>query len=439
MNSQATAMQLGPGARDFACGLMHEHLDEAGWLFEHRLYKLEEEGCGWTLVADFERRMEAHLAALTGGLAQTVQETFAALETVGTDELFVAAAVACRSGDDSALRRVLSRAEDAPQAIMYPLIWYGPEGWARILDTDEAKAAPLLPFLLKAAACRRLMVDVAALAVDVLGEDEAWQHPEVLWSAGRRPTKTGARLVTKALQQGEDHLRHMAARAFLRVSPERVYTWLLQKVRDEAPGWALVPIAMAVRSSEEDLLRDTVAKSQSEEGLLALGVLGRPVDVPLLIDALAEEALVDAAAQALNLVTGAELYEEVFVPEEIDETELFEEELEKLHAGEPLYAPGEEPGELVTRLSHDAGVWQDWWTENRTHLATTDRLRYGRGFNLTAVMEGLRRPTASSLLREFALDEAVIRERHNPGLETVLLVRQQEHILAQAERYAEER
>jgi hypothetical protein len=48
-------------------------------------------------------------------------------------------------------------------------------------------------------------------------------------------------------------------------------------------------------------------------------------------------------------------------------------------------------------------------------------------------MEGLRRPTVSSFLRDLALDEAVIRERHDPGLETMLLVRQQQRILSQGE------
>ncbi len=57
------------------------------------------------------------------------------------------------------------------------------------------------------------------------------------------------------------------------------------------------------------------------------------------------------AALALDLITGANIEETVFAPVEIDEKELFQEELDKLERGGPLYSPGKEPGPIADHLA----------------------------------------------------------------------------------------
>ncbi len=85
---------------------------------------------------------------------------------------------------------------------------------------------------------------------------------------------------------------------------------------------------------------------------LAIGLIGNSSAIPNLIDSLSTNKTSENAALALNLITGADLYEDHFIPEEIDEDALFEDELEKHKKGE-LYPPGEEPGETITRLSQN--------------------------------------------------------------------------------------
>ena len=81
-------------------------------------------------------------------------------------------------------------------------------------------------------------------------------------------------------------------------------------------------------------------------------------------------ALAEPAALALHLLTGAELYEDVLIPEAIDEDELFDDELEALREKRAGLDSGETApegdgtevrGTTLTRLTQDLETWRAWW------------------------------------------------------------------------------
>ena len=89
----------------------------------------------------------------------------------------------------------------------------------------------------------------------------------------------------------------------------------------------------------------------SPDSLVALGLLGDISALTILFQQLSQENLAESAALELYCITGADLFEEVFIPEEIDKDELFEEELAKLERGESLYSEDESPpGITINRI-----------------------------------------------------------------------------------------
>lgn len=152
--------------------------------------------------------------------------------------------------------------------------------------------------------------------------------------------------------------------------------------------------------------------------------------VPVLLSLLADPQRAPSAALALNLITGAGLYEEVFLPEPIDEDEFFESELEKYKKGEPLYPPGEEPGTNLIRLSLNSTAWQTWWDQNKSQFDSRLRYRNGKPFSPSCLLENLEFEKSPPVIRQLAYEELVIRYGIDFPFETTMFVSKQKEALA---------
>ena len=135
---------------------------------------------------------------------------------------------------------------------------------------------------------------------------------------------------------------------------------------------------------------------------------------------------------ALQLITGAQLYEDVFIPDEIDEDELFEEEREKLQQGQiPTRPDGQPFGTNITRLSLKPEDWQKWWTENKRHFDPKIRYRHGKPYSPACLLEILESEQSRHKVRQLAYEELVIRYGVDFPFETDMFVTQQKQALAQ--------
>jgi hypothetical protein len=161
-----------------------------------------------------------------------------------------------------------------------------------------------------------------------------------------------------------------------------------------------------------------------------LGLLGDISAVDTLLAQIANAELVESGARGLNLITGAEIYEEVFIPEKIDEDELFEEELETLKRSEPLYPPGQEPGVTLTRLSQKPEDWHKWWTANKSRFNPQIRYRNGKPYSPACLLENLESEKSPRQVRQLAYEELVIRYGVDFPFETGMFVAQQKQALA---------
>jgi hypothetical protein len=181
------------------------------------------------------------------------------------------------------------------------------------------------------------------------------------------------------------------------------------------------------------LLTGLAERNSGGNCLTALGLLGDPESVSLLMPRLVEPASAASAAMALRYLTGARLYETVFIPDEIDVDELFESEREQLKQGKTLDRGDGRPfGSTVTRLSQNPEDWKRWWQANAARFTPGVRYRNGEPFSPARLIEMLTDEQAPYQLRQYCSEELAIRYQHDFGFETDMPVSCQINKLAEA-------
>ncbi len=174
-----------------------------------------------------------------------------------------------------------------------------------------------------------------------------------------------------------------------------------------------------------------------KESLLAIGFLGYASSVDILISHLNGGPCSEAASLALHLITGAELYEDVFVPDPINENALFPHELEKLRNGEPLYPPGKEPGCTIHRISQNPLSWKAWWLVHLAGFAIQTRYRLGTPCHPYSVLKTLESEKIPPFIRRLAYEEFVIRYKKDIYFDIEQPVFQQQAALNRCRKWIE--
>ena len=188
--------------------------------------------------------------------------------------------------------------------------------------------------------------------------------------------------------------------------------------------WPALPIGLAAGPSVLPVLRD--GAGNSPEGLIALGLLGDRAGVEFLIGRLADPVLAEFAALALNLITGAQLYEEVVVTEPADEDERFGAADGKMDPATQADASGPGPAQTtVRRLSHRPSDWRNWWQTHAGGCEPGQRLRNGQACTPAVLLENLTREDSPALVRQMAGEELAIRYAMDIPFESDMTVHQQ--------------
>jgi hypothetical protein len=130
-----------------------------------------------------------------------------------------------------------------------------------------------------------------------------------------------------------------------------------------------------------------------------------------IFECLADPEHAPAAALALHLMTGAELFGAVFVPDVIDSDELFDDECERYErTGELPKRPDGTPfGSTETRILVDSALWKDWLAENKGRFNRELRYRYGEPHAPRALLRSLIAPRVPNRIRSLICDELKIR------------------------------
>jgi hypothetical protein len=255
--------------------------------------------------------------------------------------------------------------------------------------------------------------------------------PEIVWALGRIAYQPACGPLLDYLTSEEEAVRFAAAVALARIGEPSAVNYCFDEALSKT--WAIVPLALTGGRSALHLLTELAEKHGGADCFTALGLLGDPVSIPLLISRLVEPVSSASASTALYAITGADLYETVFVPDQIDADELFDSEREQLEQGKmPDRGDGRPFGSTVTRLSQNPEDWSLWLHTNASRFNQGVSYRNGGPISPSRIIEMLTAERAPHQLRMFCSEELATRYRYDFGLETDLPVPCQIKKLAEA-------
>jgi uncharacterized protein (TIGR02270 family) len=420
--------------RTFLIELYREYLEEASFLYEQRLALLDDPEISWKDLGEFEERFEAHIDGLMVGEELAVEVCMERVEKGDFGELHAAVRVFCRRKRKDLVLRVLEGLElediDKGNAVADALKDELPGEWqGKFIEMlAERGDDPKLVFVLASVFGHR-RVGATAELLNTMPKASVSVLPKVLRALGRLRDRDIRDGLLRYLRHDDVLVRETAALAVLRAGNRD----FLDQIRDQARvgGSLVIPLGLAGdRSALEILLGATWIGQAKAEIPVAMGLLGDVAAVQKLLSSLEDPEAVESAALAMQIITGAQLYEEVFVPEEIDEAELSEEEHDKWKAGErPMRPDGRPFGTTVQRLSADPGRWKKWWAENGSRFDSSIRYRNGKPFSPACLLETLESEKSTRFVRQMAYEELVIRYDLDVPFETDMPVLQQTRAL----------
>lgn len=405
-----------------------EHLEEAGFLYEQRLALLDDHTLTWRDLSEFESRFEAHLDALLIGKDPAIDVCLLRAPEADAGELHAMTLLFCRVDRLNAMMEVLAAVDaDDPRkiaAISSALEQTLPEKWLmellRTLATGNDAVDRIIARVIGYTRLKAAMPLISALPRS--GATDA-----IVWALGRlRDTKAQVALRTLMREHKETDIRGAATQALARMGDLEALNECQRQIFTE--HWARFELGLAGGRSTVRALLAAVAKSPDHEGVLALGMLGDVQALPALVGFLRSGEFLSEAASALELITGAALYEEVFVPDPVDPDEMFDDERKRFDRGESVSEDVD--GAFVRKLTRDPDKWTAWWRENQTNFDGSMRYRYGKLYSPTVLIDAMADGCgASRVCRDLAYEELVIRYGADLGFESDLPAQRQQAIV----------
>ncbi len=421
--------------KEFLTGLYEEHLAEASFLYQQRRSLLGDPATPWSQLADWEERLEAHIDALVigGELALEICREHVVSGEAG--EAFAAIAVFCRHERAPLLSEALRALDEGNgemmQAAEDALRQELPRTW-----TDFCVRGILHPDR----KVSRLLASVSGYQRLASGPtlhqrlaQESSPHPALLWATGRI-REAGALDVTRLLLRSEDGASRSAAlQAAVRLHDAETREQLVALVEARRCPPLILGLAGG-RDAARLLVGLLDVADLRREAIAALGLLGDLSAVRPLLASLGTEEFAADVADALEVITGASVYENATLTEPVDEDELFEEELAAYRAtGEvPKRPDGRRYGTDVRRLSRDPAAWNSWIGANASRFVAGRRYRRGLLYQPAVLLEDLTGDALPKRYRSFVMEELLIRYRIDLALEADMPVRRQLRVLLPA-------
>jgi uncharacterized protein (TIGR02270 family) len=391
-----------------------QHAVEAGVLWQQRHTAAYAPNYLQKDLAHLEDRLEAHLDGLRIA-GEAGWEIVAKLleENTGPGEVFVALYLACETGKQDRIDKVLSLAAPVPalhQGVVSALAWlpaavsakqlpgllYGPTpGW-RSLGLGAAVALRANPGLALEKALHDHDLALRARALRMVGE-----MGYAVW----------AKQLKQELRSPDAHCRFAAAWSLARLTGDAAALSELQTIVLAESKYRIPALHLLVRRLDVNAARKLIGMLSKIPGAerfvcFAMGVHGDPVDVPYLFDQMKQTPVARVAAEAFAFITGLNL-----TAENMDGS------TPKDH--EPL--PNEDPLDPRVDTDPDDNLpWpiiekvQSWWAKHRSRFAEGTRYLVGEPLTETycnkLVVEGYQRQ------RGYAALELAIRQ---PGVPVI--------------------
>lgn len=412
--------------RDFNIGLYLEHIDEAAFLYTQRNALLLDDEVSWPDLDAFERRLDAHIDALVIGGDLALKHGVALLTDGEPGVLFAVVCVICRRGRSELLAQALRQVDlgDKEQvgALTQALKWELPQDWSPHLERAIAGGdMRLTDALAEVAGYRRWPLSAALM--QALGRGPTAAIMDAL--AKIQAVQAAAQL--EACIKHDDHALRAAA-LLAQLSMGLPGALQSQYLAAQVEKWPRMALALGGSRRASMVFVDIVhAGKATPECLLALGLLGDLSAIGTLYQCLSIAQCAGAAALALNWITGANLYEDVFVADEVNEDELTDQELQawRKEGKAPLKLDGTPFGQRVKRLSVDPLAWGRWWSAHQGKFDASLRYRSGKPYSPLSLWQNLADRHADRRLRRLAVHELQIRYQCSAALEVDMPVRDQ--------------
>lgn len=383
--------------KELRVSLYEEHIEEASFLYAQRVTLGEDPSISWLDVAEFEDRLEAHLDGLIigGGLALEICERRAVEGDFG--ELFAAFSVLCRQGRVEAALGILEQVDgddtEKVQAAADAFAAELSEDWIpRLTSRITGLEAPssVVRSVVRFLGNRRAPVAMELEKVLLRGSNV---RREAIWALGRTKQAAARRILAPLSEDTDRDARHAALHALLQLGDWETSKKIANSVSDSSMHDLVALGCVDVRV--ESLIAQVEAGSAGAPLVQAIGMYGCPTSVPSLIAWLERPALVDAAAAALDLITGGGARQEIVQGSRTNEGD--------------VSPGGESDTTAAAKVSSDPAHWRNWWKTHSSSFNSGARYRNGKRFAPPCLLQNMETPNSPPSVRRSAYDELVIR------------------------------
>jgi hypothetical protein len=392
-------LKEGPSETGFRIGLYLEHLEEASFLYEQRISLLDDPELSWRDLEDFEERFEAHVDALVVGEGLALSTCLQQAIEGDFGELHATVRVLCRWNNFILFRFIIDNGDVKDKkrlkAIDDALCHEMPAEWIEHFYAlcKEKESPALYSIIAHVAGYLRLKrTDIIYGLLD--NSDDAAIISKCAWSLGRIGTHKDTERLTRLFTAHTDpEIREQAGLALLRLKD----TSIVQRLFDIKESWAYILLGIAgTPQAQNSLIGSASGRStRCPENILGIGLAGAVQGIDILVDALDNKELSEAASQALYCITGAELFEEV----EMKEPEPEENENESNVM--PLARP-----RTKVQLSQKSDVWREWLEKNKKDLSQNGSIFLGSERGNKEIIIGLQSEKPPKRIRKWLCEMA---------------------------------
>ncbi|MCH9684675.1 MAG: hypothetical protein K0V04_24785 [Deltaproteobacteria bacterium] len=461
----------------FVTGLMQEHFEEVAGLYESRREQLDEWESNPADLAAAESRIEAHLDGLVLGESKGLEVAVDGSNPDDPSSFYALLALACAADRYDVVQVTLARldayceGDDAdPEtaaalrtASADALIHHVPPRWADALSHALTDAtAHVLPVVVAVIGAGRLARGAPKPLSDAASKSSADPRP-ILEALARVQGSDVGPLVTH-IDDPDPAVAMVAVLGALRRGEVMVVDMLHKR---RSVPWSAMALALCSGKSLARILLATKTDELTPQTLLALGLLGDPEALDVLLAALHREPHAKAAALALFLITGALLGDDDAPPQDEDEDTASADEADADEATPPapvtgaakanaeavppapvtgaatanadapadaeLDAPPSEPWDVLlgSDISTDPQRWAAWDQEHRSRFRAGFRYRLGALASPRGDLELLAGSSLPLWLRRLLSDEFVIRYGVQSAFEVDMLASRQSRALSE--------
>lgn len=385
----------------FHTKLYTDHLEEIDFLLAQRESLLRDPEIDWPDIAEFEARLMAHVDGVVLGGEAADAVAIELLESDDEDVIRGTAFALAYSNSPDALTAATKALTECDTELLPAFV-------GALKHPPNRQIDKFMSYMLA-----HDRTEVRATAIAILGyrregppapivaalEDADSNTVKAAINAIRRRRLADAipQLIA-VTDKSEPEVACEAAFALASLGGPRGLDWLRQFCSSALDDCGQAPVYLALTGGVPDCnlimqseLKGTVA------GLDALGIIGETGAVQYLLETLQSESdeLRLAAAEALQLITGAGLTEEHTEVEEWDDPD------------EGLIEIGETTYERVS-TSYDE--WTSWWSGNYSRMPSGLRWRHGQVFETRLLIEEIADPRARFKRRQQAACELPARQ-----------------------------